>query len=627
LFPESATWFLSELQPSKNNQWFSEFLLSCSDMFARQAFVAMTFSAVSALVAAEPNNEVSVQAFVQHVINGIRTTYGHWRTCDEYFGLIRELASIPSVCAFMISKHVLPLLSFYSIQAESPAQIKSFMASGSTAKVAPKNFIILPVDLIPVYPSIFEAIAAVLNVPQRQKVNLSKDSIVSYWDSELNQLAKDAFTAMFAESCTIAGVLSTPDIIAYMQKTQNVTFTAQQVRLWVDKFEPLGNDGKLSLQGFLKFYAEEYYMYPKQVWKHLHAFNFKNDLSRSLQPVEEGIDFSGLPSLSLFTTFDWQCFQHFKFFETALEYCDTAAMAIVQRVCRANPSLILDLIKTGCARIFALSQDYYHTALVEKIAGLMKVLLLLPGNPDARIEAMLSGDSGLLTAIVNEHTAVQQNRRSTGMAIEFKFIDIMKELYKVESCKQFILARAGVREFKWLLEKLNPPVMKPLTANSVVNVIGAGFTACNGPYTFSHRANEWDFFTKAAFFQNKQVEFSLYRTKMKEGGYRWYISHLFNRDNIGNRDIDFYYADAVIRELGFADPSKARWLSGGQNYVYPPTMTVSEVPSPPQAANVVQTVFQNNNLMRNDSDDDDDDNEDSTSQNAVNDDEEYDRYT
>ena len=210
-------------------------------------------------------------------------------------------------------------------------------------------------------------------------------------------------------------------------------------------------------------------------------------------------------------------------------------------------------------------------------------------------------------------SANESNRRSAGLPVEFKFVDVIKEVCKIEQAKQFVQVRNQANPCKWLWEKVNPFVSIPMSLNAIITVTGSGFPAVDGEYVFSHRALQWTFYTKPAIYQNRSVEFSLYRTSMDKGGFKWYISCLHDRNNVGTRDVDFYFADTFMKNVSFNDPSKAKWQAVSDIYGRAPVMVLSE--APPQARAEVVNIVNNHNNVDSDNeavggDYDDDDEED-----------------
>jgi hypothetical protein len=120
--------------------------------------------------------------------------------------------------------------------------------------------------------SVFEALAALLGVPQVRKVNLLQER--SYWDSELVPEAKEVLTTIFKESSHNMG-MDANFISAYFDKVTNFgstpgqplhKATPVQVRNIIDRFANTA-DGRLSLEGFLQYQTDTASHNPKLVWR------------------------------------------------------------------------------------------------------------------------------------------------------------------------------------------------------------------------------------------------------------------------------------------------------------------------------------------------------------------------
>ena len=103
----------------------------------------------------------------------------------------------------------------------------------------------------------------------------------TYWESELVAEAKEAFTTIFQEM-SINGGMDATSMSEYMERVNGAgsKVTPLQVRQILERYHT-NSDNRLSLEGFLQYHTEQAWNNHKSVWKDLHAFGYRNDLSRT----------------------------------------------------------------------------------------------------------------------------------------------------------------------------------------------------------------------------------------------------------------------------------------------------------------------------------------------------------
>ena len=198
----------------------------------------------------------------------------HIRVADELFVLIRDLAAIPCVCTAMLRSGAISRLAFFAIPDLSHPDTKSAFSLHSIATRLPTRN-----DFYPLLQNVFEAMAALLGVPQLRKVPLLQER--TYWESELVAEAKEAFTTIFQEM-SVNGGMDATSMSEYMERVNGAgsKVTPLQVRQILERYHT-NSDNRLSLEGFLQYHTEQAWNNHKSVWKDLHAFGYRNDLSRS----------------------------------------------------------------------------------------------------------------------------------------------------------------------------------------------------------------------------------------------------------------------------------------------------------------------------------------------------------
>jgi hypothetical protein len=187
----------------------------------------------------------------------------HVRTSDELFVLIRDLCSIPSICqVFQRSNTVSVLCFFITPELALPDMRSAFERTFQQNKNNQNR-----PDFSNLWQSIFEALAALLGVPQLRRVNLLQERSYN-WETELVPEAKEALTIIFNESSRNGG-MDANDINAYFEKVSNgpaSKSTQMQIRNILERFTT-NSDGRLSLDGFLQHHADTASYNPKQVWR------------------------------------------------------------------------------------------------------------------------------------------------------------------------------------------------------------------------------------------------------------------------------------------------------------------------------------------------------------------------
>ncbi len=291
VFPAGGIWFLDTLLFDDSNTWFHDYLLTCSDQLARSTFVQVVVQAVNAISpkgedyskalvnfmtlsddevflkteeeAADPNPlKASVSytlliALVKKVLEFVHRSRYYTRCADEIFALLRDLASIPCVCSLFIQLNAISLLGFIVHPECVDEETRSlFLDQCRGLRSNTKQ------DTTLLFQSIFEAIAALMGVPQIRKVALVKE--ITAYESELVPAARDALTIIFQENSR-KGNMDANDIVLFKEKI-GTKVTLQQAKMTINRFQK-NMDGLLSLEGFPSFYTDLATYNPKDCWK------------------------------------------------------------------------------------------------------------------------------------------------------------------------------------------------------------------------------------------------------------------------------------------------------------------------------------------------------------------------
>ena len=284
--PETSIAFLQEFVFAKNFQLLKEYLLMCGDSLARSTFVQLLSGAVAVVVPDDVdsfrNYEHLLDSDLLHVamehrkqgysgvgppllvllIRCLRGLLQHapnyLQTCDELFGVMRTLAEFPAICSYMLHLELVPLL-LYFINGGGKKKIdmvKEFYEA--TERPLPNGHLRnIGMESHLHHSTIFDAVAAIIGVPQQPKADLLEDSY-------LTSQARQAFVEIF-EQHGQGTMWTTRDVLSYLEKVEEksnkMTLEARAI------IERYGADHSLSLDGFLRYTSDRAYYNPKAVWK------------------------------------------------------------------------------------------------------------------------------------------------------------------------------------------------------------------------------------------------------------------------------------------------------------------------------------------------------------------------
>jgi ubiquitin C-terminal hydrolase len=303
-FPSAALWFLQINMNRRCCLWFKMYLLSCTDALARNTYVQVLAAAVHTVAATfdsivsgdknvllqferlkhsellqlamtevgldgtgvSPFNDASMAVvvpqallylFTTELMQVVLQTPSHPKVADDVFNLMREVCTIPCVCSTLLHKRAVTYLAAVALSDSAPDRIRAEFDRNSKKQ-----------DTTQLHASIFEALAALLGVPQLRKVQLVTE--VSQYEYELLPEAREAFTAIFNEvakpGLTSAGLsMDAANIVEYKERI-GVKVSLQQARVSLSRFQT-NTEGRLTLEGFLQYYCDLASYSPKDVWK------------------------------------------------------------------------------------------------------------------------------------------------------------------------------------------------------------------------------------------------------------------------------------------------------------------------------------------------------------------------
>eukprot|EP01038_Epipyxis_sp_PR26KG_P004500 gene4500-6357_t len=591
-YPSTAYWFIGQVIDSSRSSWMTDFLLLCTDALARATFVQLLIQAVSVIapkdanmlstiksmkvvdLKREFNSSYNVNALIvclaRTAIDYVFKAVNHVRTSDEIFVLVRDLSSIPCICTLFQTLSAVAYLSYFVMPDVVPNNIKQLFEKNINRPNA-------RVDYGNLLQSVFEAMAALLGVPQIRKVTLLQER--TYWDADLVPEAKEALTTIFLESSHNGGMDSN-DLTLYIDKVNGGNgqkVTTVHVRGLLDRFST-NNDGRLSLDNFLQYHADTASYNPKNVWRDLHAFGFRNDLSRA-RPVgntnqdnngangaqgigsEENKTPEQLPSESLSTnqlsiSDDCRsCLSNISLYEIGMNASEASTRAIAQRVCYKDENISAKFIEQALRKLYAISSENawnHHPVLI--INEFIRLLLSIDdGLQQFRLREILNHPlCGLATIALNERSRpsnCRANEFNKGFLSE-RYVTFVQELINVsgviDNLQQLALMDSKIKTIKGFLRLKQGSFLTEnedqAIRNTVVIVENAGNSEVNGEYHFKDIKLNAGYYSKQGEFNGKSVRFTLYKCTLKSGGYQWFISITPDDHEPGtNNDVDFYF--------------------------------------------------------------------------------------
>jgi len=244
--------------------------------------------------------------------------------------------------------------------------------------------------------------AAILGVPQIRKVNLLQER--SVYDMDLVPDARTAFSTIFNEVSPTGG-MDVVDIVQYREKT-GVKVTPVQARVLLDRF-PTTTTGRLSLEGFVQYYADLASYNPKDAWRDLHFFGYKNDLSRSTTAIS--IDESGGQIDLSSSPFDLpgpcrSCLFHLQLFQLGLETSEASTKAIVKRLCAFDKHVSGLLIRQALQKYREVAPEWTWGTALTSLSDFLRLMLLIPDDLMSwrLTEIMLTPSLGFAGLIASE---------------------------------------------------------------------------------------------------------------------------------------------------------------------------------------------------------------------------------
>ncbi|CAM9145531.1 unnamed protein product [Chrysoparadoxa australica] len=619
---ELCLWFVARLlgegEEGESKGWLKQYTLECPDVMARTAavrLIAFGSSALArdptcaaALIRATPpiqgsgsgsgsgspaeqpppppvaidHSALMLPRLLEAVIAQLDEVPQHWRTGDELFMLIRDLASSSEpIRQYLVARDMIARLANFCMRDRAPKEIQEALPP-----IAPLGM----VHASPDFMYLLEAVAALLGDQQGHKAELleevamdrSSPTLSGYLQvAQLRPAAREALTAIFQDHA-IAGGMDTADILRFMQSC-GVTHNMNefQLRSMLAKYDTLP-DGRLSLEGFLNYYKDTATVNPKQVWSDLYSQGFQSNLERvhHFNPPHPESPASGLPQqqhpvtvaaapssqhhqqhhqqrpLLQLPGLSLMAMSCLAFYEHAIDGVEPTTNAILTCVCADAEGPSSTLIRQCLSEVRSVPSGMGVQRMLDVVINVLGMLLALPDTlQQKRAEIIFFGQEGLVTL------ANQAKQAGLGHHIEFQHhnahhfliqrcVRVIHELLKIPAANSFMELHR--QDWSWIRNWDGAMDRSGLGDDSedsedeaatpqLISVLNAGCDAVNGTYTRCDKSDGVPMYKKTAYIRGRQVDFSLYRCPMQDSTKRWYISIVPGENRPGTKhDIDYY---------------------------------------------------------------------------------------
>jgi hypothetical protein len=366
------------------------------------------------------------------------------------------------------------------------------------------------------------------------------------------------------------------------------------VRTILDRFHT-NADNRLSLEGFLQYQTDQAWHSPKNPWKDLHAFGYRNDLTRNPnytpgQGHGQGqVGVGALPapvpaaetrptplSLPLGSLLPRTCklaLCTFSLLEVGLDACqaDASARAITTRVVAHDPQLCIWLARQALVRLYKMTTE---SAWGNHIAHIIEFLRLYAGAEGDDLVALrirqvlLAPDVGMVVVAFNERLrpSVCRANEYERVAVFNRYVSYIQEICQtspafVDGINALCAEDERVRFVKRYL-RLNPTISlieheAYVVKHATIEVSKSLRPEINGIYTFVSFKHNAGFYSRVGQHDGKEVCFTLYKCTVNNGGFQWFLSVTPEGCEPGtNKDIDFYFAHAKNDFFGLCLPPK-----------------------------------------------------------------------
>lgn len=307
VIPRSAIWFISHLVET-HNTLLDDYLIKCHDIRAKNSFINLVVSAAQVATPAKSgadcliphlglpqlvtkipeglSAEKLMAIFVKVIHARIFRVPEYARVSDELFILLAQLAAITPIRKALVELRTLSALTFFflhEMDLNNPIP-PSIFSRFSEHKERQKKGVMVDYELVAT--SIYEAVAAILDVPQPRRHSLLAERMSASDCNELTHECKQAYHTIFEELTNGKNRMNEVDFFKYLEKVWGQKLNMPHIR--VQYFERYSthdttlNCLMIHLQGFLSYQVDRIFHHgEKSSWNELYSCGFRNDLTRA----------------------------------------------------------------------------------------------------------------------------------------------------------------------------------------------------------------------------------------------------------------------------------------------------------------------------------------------------------
>ena len=581
---ETTFWFLEKVLLDEECNWLKEYLLRCPDSRSKQSFLKILCSAVKTIA---PNNENALTQLItqsaieicgfcanakkdveigsedsittyktllcallaREIHDSVLRAYDNVDVSHELFSFITEIASIPCIRLALVSEELISNICFYVLIESSPEKVKAKYPPSKMIKKNGQNVQqgLTIYDTRTIINPCIEAIAALVNAPQPIKEFLLEDRKIGS-KYRLKKKVIGAFECIFSQNAK-ANLMSEYDLRSYMNKVYGFDDKFSSVQYVSALYDRLTADhNMINIQDFLHYHTQNALKDEKEVWKHLNAFNYGNEIN----PLSEGngyippkhcLEAFNLPDCCVESLTNSKLYKVIRAFNIPNPY----HIAILTKICIYNLELSISLQKAILEDVknnFLVHDNKYQ---IQYVIGVLEILWCIPDAylSERMKDALLNESYGLVTMI--ESNIINTSRMSE--PVSESYIELLRQILEIDVIS--IMVQAFAAEEPRVYEAMNKTKDDLADASlfssiNYVTVSRAGAPEVNGEYKYYKMLKESAWFTKCSTTTKKI--YSLYKYSLEDGGTAWFISETSCKSNGdlidpgSDGDLDYYFA-------------------------------------------------------------------------------------
>ncbi|MAD56216.1 MAG: hypothetical protein CL974_01575 [Euryarchaeota archaeon] len=656
----ASSWFIQEIlsDAMNHNQMnqLQEYFMRENDSNTRKYvadLIAITATCVAKFHpqnAFNPRNPTNLSRLLQQLVQmvthrGQKRMIGH----SEVVGLLRDLAIVPAFGKHLIeSRYLYDLISVITNTSDDRSGYGT--KYGDTGMHGHGQYGLGLKGDAAIWRGAYEVIAAIFGIPPEMEVPLLKsysvinEDLDQYIPPRLTSDATKAFTTIFSRHARSNDVMTSKELLAYVDQGLGLRLNGQQLRKKFDRHN-LSKDGRLHLRDFLAFQADQAEADVGAVWRDLHAHGFNcqlQDTSVSVaQPegLSEVLDLEKHPLPIHPASRDIANLERIGFYERGLQFCISATNSIMRRLSVAENQLAISLITQSLEDISIFAESYGNNQqnVVRPSLGLAILRVLLTTdhpNPEIKrnwMKIILLNDRpfGLLVLlnVMDENISkLQADKKFKHTRVQARLIDSIRILNEIpefhEYCMSLCEENEDIRRLMGHIQEplvssslainnpaidstamiVDPVLSSRLKRSKVIVSNATNYDFINGEYRFYQfhsdqtGKNNISYKKVVPLWEGREDQlFLVHRCRLHNGGYNWYISHIPDGKKPGEQsDRDFYekYSqyDSATRMTDDMTPPRKYWKISGEKYAISDDIYTTWIPGPDDATLTVDDV-------------------------------------